>query len=113
MENNIIEIGGVVVNETDIEQMKKRIVEDVERIVNDPERQAIIDDRYYKRQMHRQKNMLTTALVYAFFAAAFVALGLIGWMWVWLAYPVCAACGVWSAFNFGRWFENGKIYGWY
>ena len=92
---------------------KKIYNDDVERIVNDPERQAIIDDRYYKRQMHRQRKMLTTALVYAFFAAAFGALGLAEWMWVWIAYPVCAACGVWSAFNFGRWFENGKCWGWH
>lgn len=87
--------------------------DDVERIVNDPERQAIIDDRYHKRQMHRQRKMLTTALVYVFFAATFGALGLAGWMLVWIAYPVCAACCVWSAFNFGRWFENGKCWGWH
>lgn len=113
MENNVIEIGGIVVNETDIEKAKKRIVEDVERIVNDPERQEAINAFREKLMARRQIKMFTTALVYAFFAAAFGALGLAGWMLVWLAYPVCTVCGVCSAFNFGRWFENGKCWGWH
>lgn len=87
--------------------------EDVERIVNDHERQEAINAFYEKRQARRQRKMLMDACVYLAFAIAFGLLGYVGWMFNWLAYPVCGACGLYSAFQFGRWFENGKCRGWY
>lgn len=82
--------------------------DDVERIVNDPERQEAINAFHHKRQAKRQRKILIDACVYAAFALAFGALGIVGWMTPRIAYPVCAACGLYSAFRFGRWFENGK-----
>ena len=86
--------------------------DDVERIVNDPERQEAINAFHEKRQEKRQRKMLIVACVYASFALVFGLLGIVGWMFNWIAYPVCAACALYSAFRFGRWFENGKCRGW-
>ena len=87
--------------------------DDVERIVNDPERQEAINAFHEKRQAKRQRKMLIDAFLYLAFAMAFGLLGSVGWMFNWFAYPVCAACGLYSSFRFGRWFENGKCWGWY
>lgn len=87
--------------------------DDVERIVNDPERQAIIEERYHKRIQHQQRKMMIDAILYSAIAVAFGALGIIGFIDVRLAFPVCTAVGIWSAFCFGRFFENGKVYGWH
>lgn len=86
--------------------------DDVERIVNDPERVEAINEFHRKRHAKRQRKMLIDACVYLTFSLAFGALGFVGWMFNWLAYTVCAACGIYSAFRFGRWFENGKCWGW-
>jgi uncharacterized membrane protein (DUF485 family) len=86
--------------------------DDVERIVNDPERQEAINERYYNRQMHKQKKRLADGCVYATFTVAFGLLGYVGWMASWLAFPIFAGCGLYAAFCFGRYFENGKIWGW-
>ncbi len=91
---------------------KKIYAEDIERIVNDPERQEAINAFHEKRYARRQRKMLIDACVYLTFAVAFGLLGIVGWMFNWLAFPVCAACGLYSAFRFGRWFENGKCWGW-
>ena len=87
--------------------------DDVERIVNDPERQAIIDERYEKRQHHRQKKMLNKAFLFATIFAAFIALTTLDWINCFVSFPVIVLSGIWSAFCFGRWFENGKCWGWY
>lgn len=86
--------------------------DDVERIVNDPERQEAINAFHEKRQAKRQRKMLVDACVYAAIAIAFGLLGCVGWMTPYIALPVFAACGLYSAFRFGRWFENGKCWGW-
>jgi fatty acid desaturase len=91
---------------------KKIYNDDVERIVNDPERQEAINAFHEKRAARRQRKMLADACVYLAFALAFGALGVLGWMFNWIAYPVCAVCGLYSAFLTGRWFENGKCLGW-
>ena len=87
--------------------------DDVERIVNDPERQVAINAFYENRQEKRQRKMLIDACVYAAIALAFGMLGCVGWMTQWIAFPVFAICGLYSAFRFGRWFENGKCWGWH
>ena len=87
--------------------------DDVERIVNDPERREAINAFYEKRQAKRQRKMLMDACVYAAIALAFGLLGCGGWMFNCIAYPVCAVFGLYSAFRFGRWFENGKCWGWH
>ena len=86
--------------------------DDVERIVNDPERVDAINEFHRKRHAKRQRKMLADACVYAVFALSFGLLGCIGWMAPCIAFPVCAVCGLYSAFRFGRWFENGKCLGW-
>lgn len=87
--------------------------DDVERIVNDPERQEAINAFHEKRMAKRQRKMLIDAFVYLTFALAFGALGIVGWMFNWIAYPVCVVCALYSVFRFGRWFENGKCWGWH
>ena len=91
---------------------KKIYNDDVERIVNDQQRQEVINAFHEKRYAKRQRKMLMDACMYAAIALAFGLLGIVGWMFNWIAYPVCAACALYSAFRFGRWFENGKCWGW-
>ena len=86
--------------------------DDVERIVNDPERQEAINAFHEKRQARRQRKMLIDACVYAAITLAFGLLGCFGWMTHYIALPVCGIGGLCSAFQFGRWFENGKCWGW-
>ena len=87
--------------------------DDVERIVNDPERQEAINAFHEKRQARRQQKMFIDACVYFVLAASLGTLGIVGWMIDWIAFPLCAACGLYSSFRFGRWFENGKCWGWH
>lgn len=91
---------------------KKIYNDDVERIVNDPERQEAINAFREKRMAKRQRKMLVDACVYAAIALAFGLLGCIGWMTPYIALPVCGIGGLYSSFRFGRWFENGKCWGW-
>ena len=107
----IIKIGGVVVNETDPEKMKKRIVEDVERIVNDQARQEAINAFHKKRKEKRQNKLLTDAVVYAAISLAFGLCGCFHIMAAWVAFPVMAACGLYATFIFGRWYEHRNNWG--
>ena len=86
--------------------------DDVERIVNDPERQEAINVFHEKRQAKRQRKMLMDASVYAAITLVFGLLGCVGWMTKYIALPVCGLTGLYCAFRFGRWFENGKCWGW-
>jgi hypothetical protein len=86
--------------------------DDVERIVNEPNRQQIINERYYNRQMHRQQKMIFNAIIYAGIAVVFGVFGVMDWVTPWFAFPVFATCGIWSAFCVGRWFEHAKHWGW-
>lgn len=88
-------------------------VKEWERIVNDPERQNAINAFHENRQAKRQRKMLIDACVYAAIALSFGLLGCVGWMTPYIALPVCSICGLYSAFRFGRWFENGKCWGWH
>ena len=86
--------------------------DDVERIVNEPERQKAINAFHEKRMARRQKKMLIDAVVYAAVSLAFGLLGCFGWMTPYLALPTCVISGLYSAFRFGRWLESGKCWGW-
>ena len=86
--------------------------DDVERIVNDPERIAVINERYHNRQMHKQRKFLIDAAVYVVIAVAFGLTGCFNCMTPWIAFPAFAVCGMYSAFCFGRYFENGNCWGW-
>ena len=85
--------------------------DDVERIVNDPERQKGINAFHEKRQKRKQLKMLVDAVVYAAIAIAVGLLGCVGCMTAWIAFLVCAAGGLYSAFCFCRWVGNGKGWG--
>ena len=87
--------------------------DDVERIVNDLERQEAIEAFHQKRKVNRQKKMLDKAIVLCGIAILFQVCGLFGLIVEWISLPVFAVSMACSAFCFGRWFENGKIYGWY
>lgn len=87
--------------------------EEVDGIFDNPQRQEILNERYHSRQMHRRKKLLGDAFLYAAFSVAFCAVGNLQWMVEWLAYPVAIVCSLWASFCFGRWFENGKCWGWF
>lgn len=86
--------------------------DDVERIVNDPERQKAINAFQEKLYAKRQRKMLTDAVIYAAIAFAFGLIGCVGWVTPYISLLVCGIGGMYSAFRFGRWFENGKCWGW-
>lgn len=86
--------------------------DDVERIVNNNVRRHTMNAAYNNRQERRHKKMLIDACVYASFSAAFALLGCFSWLTSYTALPVCGLTGLYSAFCFGRWFENGKCQGW-
>lgn len=90
----------------------KRCVEDVEKVVNDPERQEAIRALHKKQRAKKKRKMLFDALAYLALAIAIGALGNVGWMLNRLAYPLCAVSGLYSAFKLGRWFEACKRWGW-
>ena len=91
---------------------KNFYTDSVEKIVNDPKRQTAIAEAWRKRRARRQRSILNGAVAYALLSFAFAFFGLIGWVTSWVAFPVCAAGGLCSAFRFGRLFENGKTFGW-
>ena len=86
--------------------------EDVERIVNDPERQARLNAFHVARAERKQRKLIETSFVYFFFSLLFAICGIFGWMANWICYPVIACCSLYGAFCAGRFFENGKITGW-
>ena len=86
--------------------------DDVERIVNEPGRQAAINAFHENRQAKRQREMLMDGVLFAFIC---LPLGILCWnglMSVWVTAPLQIVCSLYSAFHFGRWFENGKCWGW-
>ena len=87
--------------------------EDIEMIVNNTERQAIIDERYEKRQRHRQEKMLKKAFLFATIFVALIVLTCLDWINHIISMPGVVMSGIWAAFCFGRWFENGKCWGWH
>lgn len=102
MENKVIEIG---------KRNSDRAIDDVELIVNEPKRQRAIADFYNKRKEKALRKMFAGACLGAIFALIFCFLWCAGWMVSWLAYPLFAACSLFSAFRLGAWLENVKIWG--
>lgn len=87
--------------------------DDVERIVNDPERQEAINAFHEKRMARRQRKLLSDAVVYATIALAFGLCGCSHIMATWIAFPIMAACGLYATFIFGRWSEHRNNWGWH
>ena len=86
--------------------------DDVERIVNDPERLAAINAFHRNRKVKRQRKMLFDAVLFAAIALMFGVLGIYNLIVPWISFWVAVAVGMYAAFLFGRFFENGKCYGW-
>ena len=86
--------------------------DDVERIVNDPERLAAINAFHRNRKVKRQRKMLFDALLFVAIAWMFGVLGVYNLIVPWISFWVAFAVGMYAAFLFGRFFENGKCYGW-
>lgn len=86
--------------------------DDVERIVNDPERQSAIKMRNIKRRMWKQKKMLVNAVLFSGVGLIFGLFGCFGWLAPVISIIICGFSGFYAAFLFGRWFENGKCWGW-
>ena len=86
--------------------------DDVERIVNDPGRQEAINAFHEKRIARRQRKMLMDGIIFAVLCLPLGVLYWTGLVSVWVTAPLQVACSLYSAFRFGRWFENGKCWGW-
>ena len=86
--------------------------DDVERIVNDPERQEAINAFHEKRYAKRQRKMLVDAIVCASASLAFGVLGCVNLITPYIAFPVCNIGALYAAFRIGRWYENCKCWGW-
>lgn len=86
--------------------------DDVERVVNESERRFYVEEFHKNRKAKRQRKMILDAISFAGVSLAFGVLGCVGWLALWIAMPICFAIGLYSAFLFGRFFENGKCMGW-
>lgn len=86
--------------------------DDVERIVNERKRREAINKFHEKRKAKRQHKMLVDTCVYASITLAFGLMGCVGWMTPFISLLICVVGGMYSFFRFGRWFENGKCWGW-
>ena len=78
--------------------------DDVERIVNDPERQRKISEFYSEKSKQHKNKILTRGFVCIAASVAIGSLGVIGWINPFLS---CWACGFFvlkAAFGFGRFF---------
>lgn len=82
--------------------------DDVERIVNDPERQMhIMAERIEKR--NRKISLLRDRAIICFvFSIVIVALGFFELIVMWFSLSVGVVFLVVSSFFFGRWIENWK-----
>lgn len=82
--------------------------DDVERIVNDPERQMhIMAERIEKR--NRKISMLRDrAIIYFVFSIVFVALGFFELIVMWFSLLIGVVFLAVSSVFFGRWIENWK-----
>lgn len=89
--------------------MENRIYnDDVERIVNDPERQNLIKQRNIKRKIAKQKRMLVQSVLFASIGLVCGLFGCFGWLAPLIAIFAGNMFGIYSAFCFGRWFSMGN-----
>jgi hypothetical protein len=86
--------------------------DDVEQIVNNPERQAAISDLHQKTRGQKKRKMFLDAVLYSILGCVIGQIGAEGLLVDWIAAPASLACLLYASFCFGRWFENGKCRGW-
>lgn len=98
--------------------------DDVERIVNDPERQECIEakenekneaiNRFHNKRMRkRQERFMRNAIAFVFVAIVFAVLGFCSLLHIWISAVLFGVFAMIGVFNFGRFFENGKMVGWF
>jgi hypothetical protein len=84
---------------------------DVFEMVNNPERQRKIQQKYMKLVRKKNDRILWMAIIAGSVSMFFGLMGVFGGMVGWIAYPVFSACGVLASFMTGRWYENAKHWG--
>ena len=84
---------------------------DIFEMVNNPERQRKIQQKYMKLVRKKNDRILWMAIIAGAVSVFFGLMGIFGGMVGWVAYPIFSGCGVLSAFYAGRWFENSKNWG--
>lgn len=87
-------------------------MEDVEMIVNKPERQKAIRLRHERRERKIHNKMLIFFFSYAVACVLSTTLGAVGWLAPWIAIFGSFSFSVLAIFYLGRWFEHGKCKGW-
>jgi hypothetical protein len=86
--------------------------DDVERIVNAPERQATISKKYERKRLIRERAILADAASFGFLSVVFAVLGFSGWLLPFIAFSNFGIFGLFCIFYFGRWYQMKKKAGW-
>jgi fatty acid desaturase len=86
---------------------------DIFEMVNNHERQEAIRRRYSEKRKRNNLKIVNWAVAFGFVSLFFSLMAVTGCMIVWVAFPLCTFFGMLSAFTAGRWFENGKCWGWF
>ena len=89
-----------------------KYAEDIEAMVNNPDRKAEINACHYAQEQKKQSEMVKRGILQATLCILFGLMGVMELAVIWIAAPACIMFGLAAAFTFGRWYENGKIKGW-
>lgn len=84
---------------------------DVFEMVNNPERQRKIWQKYMKLVRKQNARILLMASIAGCVSMLFGLMGVLGCLVGWIAYPVFSVGGVLTSFMTGRWYENAKHWG--
>lgn len=85
---------------------------DIFEMVNNHERQEAIRRKYSERRRRSNLRILNTAIASAVVSLLCGIMGATGAMNIYISSPIFSLCGLLAAFLTGRWFENGKCWGW-
>lgn len=92
--------------------MGKAINNDVEKIVNNQERQENIKKFHNKQKIKKRRKMIVKSFVFMVFSITFALFSSFELMVLWIGLPISFMCILCEAFFIGRWYENGRCLGW-
>ena len=92
--------------------MAKVINNDVEKIVNNQERQENIKKFHNKQKIKKRRKMIVNSCACMVFAVIFALFSFFKLMVSQIGLPISLMCILCESFFIGRWYENGKCLGW-
>lgn len=92
--------------------MAKVINNDVEKIVNNKERQENIKKFHNKQKIKKRRKMIVNSCACMCFAVIFALFSFFELMVYQIGIPISFMCILCESFFVGRWYENGKCLGW-